>query len=327
MAITRENATAPREIHVAMRGRWQNCAGAIYAVSSATADITKYLDVVSRVWDTDIGYQAAGLVRADPSDIACEDSTRSFARFDNDKNFNVAYDWAETPDVSSGPSFVEPDIFIAEYTTHTMVDRYFNEDGLRYAPTFDFYNDDNNNEVRTVAFHDTQKDTTVDFPDFSGVVDVSFDRTHVNNIWHPSIEVEDDQIHLVNGDGDLLDYRTCTKSSNSDCLDTADWDHEELPNDADEAAIVADGERLFIVFSEDGVVKTATKCVGATSWTFNTPRPPGTKAQMLYSGKPYAVVNKHDNVLHIAFVENSSGLQNEGDGEAWWLRRSYTDCP
>lgn len=75
-------------------------------------------------------------------------------------------------------------------------------------------------------------------------------------------------------------------------------------------------------------IRIKTKCVGDTSWSTSTPKTPtGGNKQLAYSGRPSIALNRRDNVLHVAFVENTSGELNEDYGEAWWARRSYSDCP
>jgi hypothetical protein len=331
MAIMRESASDPRVLTVATRDRKRTtCDGNIYELAGYLDRVAIYLDVNSQEWDTSSGTMTGDYaVRlSDTSDDVCENATRTFTKYEkNTKDVHVAYDWNESPDVYMGNDPVDypQEVYIANRAvssssqTQTLVHRDFGEVLWRSRPTFAF----DDNADRIAAFHEPNY-TVVDFVDESDPwnTDVAFSLPVTSRTW-PSISTRGDRIDLVDSEG----YATCTMSGTVDCRDDADWSDEEL-GVGDDAQIVSDGDKLFILTGSGETIQIKTKCVGDTSWSTTTPKTPtGGNKQLAYSGRPSIVLNRQDNVLHVAFVENTTGELNEDDGEAWWARRSYSDCP
>jgi len=340
MAIKREGPSEGRDLIVTMRGRADDeCDGSgPYATGGATETVTKYLDVVGRWWSTNPVGLGSGTVRMDALDSVCENAQYSFTRYDrNTYDAHAAYDWEETPDVVSGPTYVPADVFVADYPdggpwSHEAIWRGATEPNLHYAPTFDFYDDGAGNARRVVAYHDvTASSVEVAHPDEPDPWNSDAAFSTAVGQWNPSIKVQGDRVDVVTATGSNINYNTCSTTFSVDCRNDADWTEEIIATNATEASVVSDGDRLFIVSSSNtngSEVKVRTKCVGDPSWSVEAPRSvPTGESQMLYSGRPYVALNKKDNVLHVVFIENENGLPNEDTGDAFWFRRSYADCP
>jgi hypothetical protein len=47
---------------------------------------------------------------------------------------------------------------------------------------------------------------------------------------------------------------------------------------------------------------------------------------MLDFGRPHMVLNRSDDMIHVAFWEQSEDAEDATDGNAWWAYRSYPSC-
>ncbi len=77
----------------------------------------------------------------------------------------------------------------------------------------------------------------------------------------------------------------------------------------------------------------ATRCLNiATGWTFEEPRPVvGSMDQSLVYGTPALVLDRHNQMVHLAFAElghlQGSTPDLTAGGDVFWLRASYAGLP
>lgn len=175
-----------------------------------------------------------------------------------------------------------------------------------------------------VLFEGTSTDITEgpDYPDF-----------HISGngkyfvAWHEKLNSADDKI-----------WTGRCNPNTSDCTDEANWDVDEAfaEDGLRHVHVTTDGNRLFMVYMEDDGsgawrVRYRTKCWSDASWSASeTPHEPANSGwdQSLFLGRMATAADRGDNVFHAAFVDMDNVFNGfNGDGDAYWVSRTYTDCP
>lgn len=354
MAIQRldpqgESGERPRQLHIVARDRIRaNCVGngAYESFTNAFDNNVRFLDLREFRWDTSAGAQPAnpsGQVRMGDFDEICEDAQLSWTKvFSGTGEVHTSYTWNENPDNIAQPTGV-PDVEVARSAPpaqgngwdRLIASRWYWYNGdpvVQQNPSFDFYDDD----ARAVAYDVTDgarvqfvDDATpwnhdVEFPGIAG--------TGINARPSIAYHVASGRYHLVGSPENSQDvlYTTCQEGLGVDCLDGADWSVPTIIGQGDHASVEVDGDKVFVVY-ENAAVYVLSQCVGDASWNVQVPRAPvGGRLQSLYSGRPTFAINKQANVLHVAFTERPQTIPNEvnpDEGDAWWVRRTYNDCP
>jgi hypothetical protein len=351
MAVQRLDVlNLPRKLHIVARDRIRvNCVGteAYAAKNNPLDDNIRFLDLREFTWDTQVGtlqITPASQLRLGDMDEVCEDAGTSWTKvFPGTGHVYTSYSWNETP-YAHPAGVVPPDVEVADrpdnggFWSNDVVPRWYWHAGdptVHANPSFDFYDA----EARAVAY-DTTHGARVQFVDdatpwahdvlFPGISDSTGQTIDAD----PSIayHAAAGRYHLVgapSGKEQVL-YTTCQEAPGVDCLETAHWTVPTQIASGVRASVEFDGNRVFVIYEGAAAVTLLTKCVTDAAWTTQTPRvPPSGYLQSLYSGRPSMVVNKLDNVLHVAFTErvDNQPLINPDQGDAWWLRRTYSDCP
>jgi len=169
---------------------------------------------------------------------------------------------------------------------------------------------------------------------------------------HPETSWNNDVLRVVyrhdQGANADIAYKRCHTSGTNDC---SDWDSPGDPNDDwQESYIVEDkfgashvehvvdvgAQREFVAFYFNGGSAGAPKqrvLVGSRclhdDWEFDLPRTPdtGTDDQVLNYGTPSLVLDRVEEVVHIAFIEadefDDQHADPEQDGQIYWMRANY----
>jgi hypothetical protein len=160
---------------------------------------------------------------------------------------------------------------------------------------------------------------------------------------HPSVAVAyDGRVHVVWTDGvdhnTSVRYATCSGALG--CRQGSAWrgtgaesDIFHAPN-LEHAMIAVDGEKQFVAFGqgaeEGGARVMVMERCGEGPWSepegVREPDAP-TEQQLVYPGRPALALDRVHNVLHVAMVEIDADIEIATDGDAWWMHRTYEDCP
>jgi hypothetical protein len=145
------------------------------------------------------------------------------------------------------------------------------------------------------------------------------------------------------GNSHLARFIGCT--TDDFCDDISHWsgDGTGVPqtiweqNHLQHVEIAVEGTRQFVIFSADSAAAGAKQMRVYFTWrcevTDSWEEPvaiftPATAAwdSMLDFGRPHLVLNRSDDMIHVAFWEQSTDGDSATDGNAWWAYRSYPSC-
>ena len=364
----RKKTAQPVEVLAVLRQKIEDdCDGDSVTYLADPSDEVANLDLGARLFSTTAGEIRSWEVRAnDPVTGDCFDQGVSYARF------GPAPDRTPTACFSSEfPSAYAPwyydrvacnDADGAGTTPGSVWSNYEYMHTASYVaedhPSFDFYSSNGERAVSGTHRSATQA-IRVHFPDETAPPSepiVSFPATD-EKVDFSDVLDHAGKLHMVWADDHLdyanstVRYQVCDYSSTVDCTDASEWlTTDEIVADStsgynDKArgvAVAMDGDRQFVVWSHDasGVgtdkwrVVVASRCVGG-SWGYEEVRSSAgvLKDQFTLNGRPSIVLNRGENIAHVAFIEAEKFGGSYGDiasnenGTAWWYRDSYVDCP
>lgn len=144
-----------------------------------------------------------------------------------------------------------------------------------------------------------------------------------------------------------VDLHWCSNASVTGCDDPSDWSAPLTVAGSDtlrhrNASIVFEGDFQAVVFERekeaglefDGEVVVATRCVVGGGGAFGAPfvvkAAEEDKIQSLERGKPFAVLNPDDDLIHVVYREEEEFHRDEYEGldnDAWWSTLQFTPCP
>jgi hypothetical protein len=324
--------------------------------SCAPVGSSERWDLVSHLWNTDVGTTRTQAVEAAWVAGLCSDYGVTEVKFDQQGVGRACY---TNPDpVSDETVHCNEQGTGAEWGYVEQLDPIDPSMDEADHPSFVMHGG-----RPTVVHHEgTSAEDWISFrPGRSGASDFVFDDASVAAFRkdHPVVIETQDELRVVYqfGDGtnahimykwcddltgDCDDYSPDPTNSNND-----DW-HEEIVTDSHDDAAHAEvmvdwGEqREFVAFTYDSNhpyqhrrVVLATRCIGQDNpWTFHEPRqPPVTRYdQALNYGRPSMVLDRVNDVVHIAFAEaeewhgNSPSYSMGQGGELYWVRASYADA-
>ncbi|MEQ1692463.1 MAG: hypothetical protein ABMA00_14335 [Gemmatimonas sp.] len=231
--------------------------------------------------------------------------------------------------------------------------------GKRQHP--DLLLDGSNNRV--VFTQDTQSNganqqIVVHFPD-TGASSLTLEANGVNGITavnYPQVDDSTNGIwHLVfyedytsgGTSGSKIRHAYCTASTGCDAI--GEWKFEDVATTTSanlllrNPYVTTDGNRVFIVYMEDTNSTTtqtykadyeSTCGTASAGWSWaaasSTPRSATSGwSQSLFMGRKPVAANRVDNVFYWDYAEVSSypTSPSMSDGDLWWSRTTYTDCP
>lgn len=301
-------------------------------------------------------------VEANDGAGTCIDHGRSRARFLGE-TAHLCVTQSTVPGAQSGDRMVCDD---DDSATTTWVNEVVMNDGavpgnFEDHGSFDFYGP---NDDRVVAAHfggngmTTPDQIRVHFPDAGTAPPnepmVTFDATGTAD-WanHPSVLTADGMLHLVwdddTGDDAQILYSSCDFSATVDCTGD-DWTAPTVVagvstgfnRDARFPQIAVHGDKQFVMYQYDadgGVgVKmrvVVTERCGTGGWSPSIVRSPPqnelTRDQSVEVGYPGLVLNRDEQIAHVAFVDlddfaGDAQFDTASEGKLWWYRKGYDLC-